>query len=93
VLAHNLPTSSAPAYNVILIMWGVAAVRAMADDHADGKSLFGIAPLATIPLLVLAAQAETRWVAVQARHHPAWWNRALDPKRNPHVGGPEKTAL
>ena len=65
-----------PPYNLLLHASAAAAVAGLVENRrALGWGL--LTPLALVPIFVREAPREYARLRVQARTHPAWWNRRL----------------
>jgi hypothetical protein len=65
-------------YHAILWLSGIAAVGGLYENRRATK-VGAALPVVLVPLLVSVQRWEFNRLRVQARRHPAWWNRRLQP--------------
>ena len=68
---------SAPAYNALLHLWGVACALSILHEVRPGARRWSLVGLATLPLLRRSAQHHFSWLTEEAQRNPAWWNRGV----------------
>ncbi len=75
--AEGLRGRQLPAYNVLLYLWGAAAVGALAKETPPRSRKWAALGIASTLLFVKSAEYHFRWANEQARVNPKWWNRGL----------------
>ena len=73
--AEGLGSSSLPAYNALLHVWGAAAAVSIIREVRPGARRWALVGLATFPLLRRSAHHHFTWLKQEALANPAWWNR------------------
>jgi hypothetical protein len=73
--AEALPSSSLPAYNVLLYVWAAASALSIIREVRPGARRWALVGLVTMPLLRRSAQHHFSWLKQEALTNPAWWNR------------------
>jgi hypothetical protein len=73
--AEGLSSSSLPAYNALLHVWGAASALTIIREVRPGARRWALVGLATVPLLRRSAQHHFSWLKQEALTNPAWWNR------------------
>jgi hypothetical protein len=74
-----------PAYNLILLGSGGAALIALVRENRSASGALGLAPLLLVPLFVRVQHGEYDRLAKIAEQRPAWWNRRLTALQSPPV--------
>ncbi len=74
--AEGLAAGHLPAYNTVLLGWGVASLGAVCETRAGQRRWALIGFLTALPLR-RHARGHFTWMRREAEHRPAWWNRAL----------------
>jgi hypothetical protein len=76
--AEGLSSSSLPAYNTLLYVWGAASALSIVREVPPGDRRWALLGLATLPLLRRSAQHHFSWLTQEAMTNPAWWNRGVN---------------
>jgi hypothetical protein len=84
--AEGLRPEHLPAYNALLYGWAAAAVGAVAFETPRRSRPWALAGFAATLPLRGTAREHFRWIREEARTHPAWWNRALQPSAQAESG-------
>lgn len=75
--AEGLRAEQLPAYNALLLGWGLVALAAIRREPPRGARKWAVAgTLAALPMRTSAIH-HFEWIREQARSNPAWWNRSL----------------
>jgi hypothetical protein len=75
VEAEGLRSSTLPAYNALLYLWGAASALSIIREVRPGARRWALVGLATMPFLGRLAQHHFLWLKQEAMTNPAWWNR------------------
>lgn len=75
--AEGLGEAQLPAYNAVLLAWGVAAALSLSTETGHGSRPFALAGLLSFPILLGSARHHFRWAREQARLDPQRWSPAL----------------
>jgi len=75
--AEGLRGRQIPAYNVVLHLWGAAAVAALVKETPPRSRKWAALGLASTVLFRKSAEYHFRWATEQAKTNPQWWNRGL----------------
>jgi hypothetical protein len=75
--AEGLRGRQIPAYNVVLHLWGAAAVVALVKETPRRSRRWALLGLASVLLFRKSAEYHFRWATEQAKVNPQWWNRGL----------------
>ena len=78
--AEGMSPRTIPAYNLLLQVWGAAALMSVARDIPRRDRRWALVGLALFPLMRKGATHHFNWVAAQTETNPAWWNRAVQPR-------------
>jgi hypothetical protein len=76
--AEGLRSSSLPAYNAHLYVWGAASAFSIVREIHPGNRRWALVGIATLPLLRRSAQHHLYWLTQEAVTNPAWWNRGVN---------------